>query len=72
MIWHRRLVLHAELHRGYAPRFSVRWEPRAGTRVVDGGEAGVLVRCHECGGSGLLHRPDRLPPMLLPTEDGGA
>lgn len=29
-----------------------------GDRVTDGGIPGVLVRCHECGGTGLLHKPD--------------
>ena len=42
-----------------------------GKRGVDGGEPGVLVRCGEpygCGGSGVLHQPDRLPEMVTPTD----
>lgn len=44
-----------------------------GRRVVDGGEPGVLVTCGEpygCGGSGVLLKPDQLPPVAVPTETG--
>lgn len=30
-----------------------------GTRMIDGGQHGTLVRCHECGGDGLLHKLDQ-------------
>lgn len=29
-----------------------------GKQVIDGGEFGTLVRCHECHGEGLLHKLD--------------
>lgn len=34
-----------------------------GEWTVDGGQRGILVRCHECGGDGLLHELD--PAELL-------
>ncbi|MDQ0376519.1 hypothetical protein [Amycolatopsis thermophila] len=43
--------------------------PRAGDRVVDGGEPGVLVLCRECSGSGLLHQLDHLPAPVEPLAD---
>lgn len=39
---------------------------RFGHRVKDGGIMGTLVRCHECGGSGELHRPDVMPEPVEP------
>jgi hypothetical protein len=42
-----------------------------GKRTTNGGEAGVLVRCGEpygCGGSGVMHQPDVLPPIVTPTD----
>ena len=45
------------------------WGVPFGTRVMDGGEPGVTVRCHECGGSGSLHKPDRPPAATPPTPD---
>ena len=39
--------------------------PKAGDRVVDGGIPGVLVRCRECSGDGLLHQAD---PGAEPTQ----
>lgn len=69
MIFHRRLVLHVEVHRGYWPRLSVRWEPRAGDRTLNGGESGTLVRCSGCSGDGLLHVPDRVPEPVSPSPD---
>lgn len=33
--------------------------------VVDGGILGAVVPCHECGGSGELHRPYRTPDGRL-------
>lgn len=43
---------------------------KAGDRVVDGDVPGVLVKCPECHGDGLLHRPDSLtaPALEPPTE----
>lgn len=40
--------------------------PRFGRRVEDGGRMGTIVRCETCGGSGELHQPDELPPMVEP------
>lgn len=40
-----------------------------GRRMDDNGLAGTLVRCHECGGSGTLHRPD-VPPPVVEAEGG--
>lgn len=42
--------------------------PKAGDRVEDGGEMGTLVRCDKCGGGGLLHDPDELPPAVEPID----
>ena len=39
-----------------------------GARVKDGGVMGTLVRCGECGGSGRLHAPDELPPVVQPED----
>jgi hypothetical protein len=39
-----------------------------GTRVVDGGQPGTLERCHGCGGDGVLHRLDFMPPSPPPVE----
>lgn len=39
-----------------------------GERCHDGDELGVLVRCRMCGGSGVLHRPDKLPPAPEPQR----
>jgi len=42
-----------------------------GQRINDGGRDGVLVVCGEpygCGGSGLLHQPDVLPPAIAPES----
>lgn len=44
---------------------------RFGVRVEDGGEMGTIVRCHECGGSGELHRPDRMPELASPEPEDG-
>lgn len=49
-----------------------------GRRAIDGGQHGTLVRCHECGGNGLLHKLDqseldRMKRQALahpPTTDG--
>lgn len=30
-----------------------------GERVGDGGQRGTLIRCHECGGDGVLHKLDQ-------------
>lgn len=40
--------------------------PRPGDRTTNGDEPGVLVRCPECSGDGLLHRPDQIPPTVTP------
>lgn len=42
---------------------------RPGDRVEDGGLMGTLVRCPECGGSGLLHKPDHLPESAEPKTE---
>ena len=42
-----------------------------GRRTMNGGEPGVLVRCGEpwgCGGSGVMHQPDRIPEPSTPEE----
>lgn len=39
-----------------------------GSRVTEGGLLGTLVRCPECGGHGLLHRPDEVPDGPAPAE----
>ena len=59
--------VHFEYHRGYRPRFSIRRAPKHGDRGIDGGEPGTLIRCEMCG-DGFLHMPDRLPPILTPSE----
>lgn len=63
-----RFVLHLEAHRGYWPRVSFRRLPRAGDRVADGGEPGILVRCRQCG-DGLLHQPDSGVGRLRPRPE---
>lgn len=40
-----------------------------GDRVEDGGIMGTLVRCTECGGIGVLHKPDELPPTAAPQPE---
>lgn len=40
---------------------------KPGDRVEDGGQMGTLVRCPKCGGGGLLHDPDELPPAVSPA-----
>lgn len=40
-----------------------------GARVLDGGEPGTVVRCPECGGSGRLHKLDKIPEPVEPTRD---
>lgn len=61
-----RFTLHAEAHRGYWPRLSLRRNPRPGQRTTDGGQWGTLVRCPTCS-DGLLHRPDGLTPEAATT-----
>ena len=42
-----------------------------GKREVDHDEPGILVVCGEpygCGGSGVLHQPDRMPEIVEPSE----
>ena len=42
-----------------------------GKREMNGGEPGVLVRCGEpygCGGSGVMHQPDRMPELVEPSD----
>lgn len=56
-----RWIVHFECHWGYRPRFSIRRAPRVGDRVVDGGEAGVLVACRDCSGVGFFNRLDTAP-----------
>lgn len=41
---------------------------KPGARVEDGGEMGTIVRCQECGGSGTLHQPDKMPDFAEPEE----
>ncbi|MFY1595458.1 hypothetical protein [Micromonospora sp. WMMD737] len=59
----------------YGVRYQATPAPRAGDRVEDGGLMGTLVRCPECGGGGLLHKPDHYPtgpapqPEETPAED---
>lgn len=38
----------------------------AGERCYNGDELGVLERCPQCGGDGLLHRPDEVRPGPAP------
>lgn len=40
-----------------------------GERCANGDELGVLVRCAQCGGDGLLHQPDEVRPG--PAPQGG-
>jgi len=42
--------------------------PKAGDRVEDGGQMGTLVRCYECSGDGLLHKPDHMPEPIAPED----
>lgn len=65
----RRWILHVEAHRGYRPRISLRRAPRAGDRVVDGGEPGILVRCQECGEGFLFVADDGSRPIPLPQPE---
>jgi hypothetical protein len=44
-------------------------EPAAGDRVTDGGIVGTLVRCEQCSGDGLLHKPDAMPPSQAPQDE---
>lgn len=39
-----------------------------GERTKDGGEWGVLVRCPQCSGDGLLHKPDVVEPGPAPKD----
>lgn len=66
----RRYILHLEWNRGYRPRVSLRRAPRGGDRVMDGGEPGQLMCCHECGSTGFMFRPDRQPASLTETLRG--
>lgn len=45
--------------------------PAAGDRVTDGGIVGTLVRCEQCSGDGLLHKPDpdAMPPAQQPQDE---
>lgn len=45
---------------------NLRKAPKAGDRVMDGGEMGTLVVCHECDGDGLLHKLDHMPEPIAP------
>lgn len=45
----------------------VHWQPHTfGDHVIDGGQPGTIVRCHECGGTGELHRLDKQPVSVEP------
>lgn len=46
--------------------------PAPGDRVTDGGYVGTLVRCEECSGDGLLHKPDEMPVSQEPQGEAGA
>ena len=50
MFIRRSLVLQIEAHWGYRPRISLRMAPRVGQITSEG----LLVRCRECSGDGLL------------------
>lgn len=66
-LWQSNRVPHIFSDDGGQTWYSI--EPslaEVGDRVRDGGEMGVIVRCHECGGSGQLHRPDEIPPVVEP------
>lgn len=39
-----------------------------GERCYNGGDLGVLERCQQCGGDGVLHRPDQMPAGVAPQE----
>ena len=47
---------------------NLRNAPKAGDRVMDGGEMGTLVRCYECSGDGLLHKLDKMPESIAPEN----
>ena len=48
---------------------AVRQPVRFGMRVEDGGVMGTIVRCHECGGEGELHKPDVMPEPSTPDVE---
>jgi hypothetical protein len=67
LVLHEKFVLHIEWHRNYIPhlRLYIRLLPQGGDVV----EEGVLVRCFECGGEGVLIDPatdQALPVAALP------
>lgn len=67
LVLHQKFLLHIEWHRHYAPhlRVYVRFLPTGG----DVTEEGVLIRCYECGGEGVLIDPATeraLPVAALP------
>lgn len=67
----RLFLAHALRHPLDAARMLWRryWRDRdVGRHVRDGGEWGTIVRCHECGGSGRLHRLDVMPGPVDPQE----
>lgn len=53
-------ILHLEWNKGYRPHVSLRRKPKAGDRVLNGGEPGTLLTCDTCSGTGTLHQPDWL------------
>lgn len=68
MIFHRKLILHFEVHRGYRPRLSAKLEPKLGARAYDGGLTGTLLRCPACSGDGYLLMLDELPEVSVPES----